>query len=304
MPGSRSIARGALAGLALAAGSGCSISLPAGLLYLPADLLSWWSDARQPITYAANPGPLEAALYEHAQEQGELGLLIDTPDSADDLKLLARRCEGGDDAPACTRLADTALDWLGAVQLGELAELAACRAGAAERCTLLFAAGGTQVYPGGRGRRSAWEFYLRACLAREPIVRACRFAAAAVSDVYYPTSVKWFDDIGWDGLSDTERQPWPEYWACEDRACVLGDRQACASLAEVFSRSADVHAVTIASPQLAAAGSRYYAALESIAGGTDAGAGEPGLGVARKLLEAELREVARTPRCFTAASPR
>jgi hypothetical protein len=194
-----------------------------GLLALPGDLLRLPFDYRRAarsITRNPAPGPLEGALYTYADANGLRPLLLDTPQPRNDLKLITRRCDSGE-AAACDRIADLFIHDLGDFEIGQLAERQACAAGDTARCLRLPAPQPPGApFSGGRGRRTALGYYLDACLAPVPIARACRWAA----NVAPPVAPR----IGF-------VRPAMEDWACEDRACLLGDGAACEALARDFS---------------------------------------------------------------------
>jgi hypothetical protein len=299
----RLLAGGIAAGLALVAGTACNVMDLAGLGQMPSDLARAAADRKRqerPITYGESPGPVEAALYDHARKIEQPGLLIDTDDPADDLKLLARRCDGGE-IPACARIADSFIDWLGAPEVGGLAEQQACEGGDAERCGRLGALPPPgESFRGGRGRpRQAWEHYLAACLAPQPVVRACRWAAAVVNGPGGALRAPHAAEIVGTGGPGTGL--YPEYWACEDRACLLGDREACAWLRSLFAQGRIVAARIERTEPLREAAVRYYGALEA-APGAEASERSDDLRAAREVIEAELPPYFGPPsRCFTRA---
>ena len=210
----------ALFGLALALGaSGCGL---ANLVDLPGDLLR--SHRERPVALSAagpDAGPVERALHGAARGTGQPGLLVDTPDPADDLKRRARACDTGDGA-ACAALGGLFVYVLGEADLGLSLWERACEAGVNDACG---DAADLHARPDGRWRDEARAQLLarRACRIHSRRPHACALAAS-----WTRTPGEWLENV-----------PPDIRYLLLDRGCELHDPDSCAGAAALVETRQD-----------------------------------------------------------------
>lgn len=212
--GARGLLPAALALGAIPFASGCQFwhlltwgLLPVDAVRAPVDVVR----ARGSVSESEQPGPMETALYARAAGTDGRRLIADTGAPENDPKLWARACDAGDDE-ACAKAAGIFVYFFHDRKYGLEVWQRLCSEGRGDPCLRL----GDYWRAEEPGSGSPAHFYRAGCDAAVPSATACRrLASAALRG----------DREGWSPLVLT----------LMDRACALGDWDACDDLSSCLA---------------------------------------------------------------------